>query len=124
MEVEDVGEIVAQSIVDYFEDTENLQNLYLLSQQGLHLEMEEQQQLSDCLQGKRVVVSGNFGTPQRRKELELLVESHGGKLLSAVSNKVGFVVAGENMGPSKLEKARKFGIPVLSEQDFLRMLKE
>ena len=124
MEVEDVGEIVAQSIVDYFEDTENLQNLYLLSQQGLHLEMEEQQQLSDCLQGKRVVVSGNFGTPQRRKELELLVESHGGKLLSAVSNKVDYVVAGENMGPSKLEKAQKFGIPVLNEQEFLRMLEE
>lgn len=124
MEVEDVGEIVAESIVNYFTDAENLQNLYLLSQQGLHLEMEEQQQLSDCLQGKKVVVSGNFGTPQRRKELELLVESHGGKLLSAVSNKVDFVVAGENMGPSKLEKAQKSGIPVLSEQDFLRMLEE
>ena len=124
MEVEDVGGIVAESIAAYFGDAENLQNLYLLSQQGLHLEMEEQAALSDRLQDKRVVVSGNFGTPQRRKELEQLVESHGGKLLSAVSNKVDYVVAGENMGPSKLEKARKFGIPILGEQEFLQLLEE
>ena len=67
-------------------------------------------------------MSGNFGTPQRRKELEQMVEAHGGRLLSSVSGKADYVVAGENMGPSKREKAQQLGIPILSEAEFVAML--
>lgn len=122
MEVEDVGEVMAESIVRYFEDAENIQNLYLLSLQGLHFEMEHVAEVSGLLQGKGIVVSGNFGTPQRRKELEQMVEAHGGRLLSSVSGKADYVVAGENMGPSKREKAQQLGIPILSESEFMAML--
>ena len=122
MEVEDVGEVMAESIVRYFEDAENIQNLYLLSLQGLHFEMEQVAEVSGQLQGKGIVVSGNFGTPQRRKELEQMVEAHGGRLLSSVSGKADYVVAGENMGPSKREKAQQLGVPILSEAEFVAML--
>lgn len=120
--VEDVGAVMAESIVRYFEDAENIQNLYLLSQQGLHFEMEETAaSVSEALQGKSFVVSGSFGTPQRRKELEQMVEQYGGKLLGAVSAKVDYVVAGENMGPAKREKAQQLGIPLLTEAEFVAM---
>lgn len=123
MEVEDVGEVMAESIVRFFEDPENMQHLYLLSQQGLHFEMEEAAlPVSDALQGKCFVVSGSFGTPARRKELESMVEDYGGRLLSSVSSKVDYVVAGENMGPAKLEKARQLGIPILGEAEFVAMI--
>ena len=122
MEVEDVGEVMAESIVRYFEDDENIQNLYLLSQHGLHFETVQAAEVSGLLQGKGIVVSGNFGTPQRRKELEQMVEAHGGRLLSSVSGKADYVVAGENMGPSKREKAQQLGIPILSEAEFVAML--
>ena len=115
--VEDVGQVMAESIVRFFEDPENLQNIYMLSMQGVQLEIAGEAVRSDVLQGKRFVVSGSFGTPQRRKELERMVEEYGGQLLSSVSARTEYVVAGENMGPAKLEKARQLGIPILGEAD-------
>ncbi len=79
--------------------------------------------LSENLSGKSVVVSGSFGSPQRRKELEELVSMHGAKLAGSVTSKTGFVVAGENMGPEKRQKAMKLGVPVITEAEFLEMLK-
>ena len=120
--VEDVGQVMAERIVRFFEDPENLQNIYMLSMQGVQLEIAGEAVRSDVLQGKRFVVSGSFGTPQRRKELERMVEEYGGQLLSSVSARTDYVVAGENMGPAKLEKARQLGIPILGEAEFVAMI--
>jgi DNA ligase (NAD+) len=78
--------------------------------------------LSSNLTGKSIVVSGSFGSPRRRKELEELVTLHGAKLAGSVTSKTDYVVAGENMGPEKRQKAVKLGIPVISETEFLEML--
>ena len=88
----------------------------------MQLEIAGEAVRSDVLQGKRFVVSGSFGTPQRRKELERMVEEYGGQLLSSVSARTDYVVAGENMGPAKLEKARQLGIPILGEAEFVAMI--
>ncbi len=78
--------------------------------------------LSTNLSGKSIVVSGSFGSSKRRKELEEMVAMHGAKLSGGVTSKTDFVVAGENMGPEKRQKALKLGIPVISEAEFLEML--
>jgi DNA ligase (NAD+) len=78
--------------------------------------------LSESLLGKSIVVSGSFGTPQRRKELEALVVQHGAKLSGSVTSKTNFVVAGENMGPEKRLKAENMGIKILTEAEFLQLI--
>ena len=127
--VEDVGEVMAESILSYFQEDENLQTLYSLSEHGLQFEIKEGGMsgpdgtgAGNALQGLRFVVSGSFGTPQRRKEIEQMVVEHGGELLTSVSSRLNYLVAGENMGPAKLEKAQQLGIPILTEAEFLQML--
>ena len=135
IEVQDVGEVVADSILSFFQDDANLQILYALSEHGLQFEIKDSVapgqtsgQVSgvagntQSLLGLRFVVSGSFGTPQRRKEIESMVTAYGGELLSSVSSRLNYVVAGENMGPAKLAKAQQLGIPILSEVDFLKLL--
>ena len=130
LEVQDVGEVVADSILSFFQDDANLQTLYALSEQGLQFEVRDSAAPGQAsgnanpqsLHGLRFVVSGSFGTPQRRKEIEGMVTAYGGELLSSVSSRLHYIVAGENMGPAKLEKARQLGIPILSEADFLQLL--
>jgi DNA ligase (NAD+) len=68
------------------------------------------------------LVSGTFSSPERRKEIEQMIEKHGGVRSSSVSKNLSFIVAGENMGPSKLEKANKLGVPIISEDEFLGMV--
>ena len=127
--VEDVGEVMAESILSYFQEDENLQTLYSLSEHGLQFEIKEGGMsgpdgtgAGNALQGLRFVVSGSFGTPQRRKEIEQMVVEHGGELLTSVSSRLNYLVAGENMGPAKLAKAQQLGIPILTEAEFLQML--
>lgn len=122
--VGEIGEVIAQSAISFFSDSENRELIYRLKNAGLQFEIKESgvTSLSNKLNGKSVVVSGSFTTPLRRKELEQMVELHGGKLIDSVSSKTSFIVAGENMGPSKLEKANKLGITVINEEAFLKII--
>ena len=120
---ENIGAKVASSIYAYFRKPENLILIEKLKATGLNMVAEKQPDLlSSNLAGKSIVVSGSFGSSQRRKELEEMVVMHGAKLAGGVTSKTDFVVAGENMGPEKRQKALKLGIPVISESEFLGML--
>lgn len=120
--VEGVGEIIAQSVIDYFADEDNAALVDRLAACGLQMEMPEQQQVGSSLAGLSIVISGTFAH-HSRDEYKLLIEQHGGKNVSSISKKTSFVLAGENMGPSKLEKAQKLGVPLVSEDDFLEKIK-
>lgn len=119
--VDEIGEKIAISVQNYFFEEENRQLIARLKAAGLQLEIEEKEQASTKFQGKNFVVSGVFSTFSR-DELKHLIENNGGKNVSSISSKTHFVVAGENMGPAKLEKATQLGIPILSEQDFIDLL--
>jgi DNA ligase (NAD+) len=121
---ENIGEKVASSIFAFFRKPENLVLVEKLKQAGLNMVADKQPELlSSNLAGKSIVVSGSFGSSKRRKELEELVTMHGAKLAGSVTSKTDYVVAGENMGPEKRQKALKLNIPVISEDEFLEMLK-
>lgn len=122
LQVEGVGAVIAQSLAAYFADERNLSLVDRLAEAGVQMEMPEEEQLSDVLAGQSVVISGTFAR-HSREEYKALVESHGGKNVSGISKKTSFVLAGENMGPSKLEKARKLNVRLVGEEEFLDMLK-
>lgn len=120
--VDGVGEIIAQSIHRYFRDEKNREFVERLRAAGLKMEMEERDApVSDALAGKAIVISGVF-SQHSREEYKSIIERHGGRNAGSISSKTSFVLAGENMGPSKLEKARKLGVLVVSEQEFLEMI--
>lgn len=121
--IEDVGPRVAQSIIDYFAHPVNLENIELLRQAGLQLSMPDidESTLSNRLEGKSFVISGVFAH-HSRDEYKNLIEQNGGKNVGSISKKTDYVLAGDNMGPAKLEKAQKLGIPIISEDDFLKMI--
>jgi len=124
LEIPDIGEVVAQSIIDYFADADNQHIIKTLQHKGLQFELGAEQiaAFSDKLAGKTFVVSGVF-TKHSRDEIVNLIEKNGGKNTGSVSAKTSYIVAGENMGPSKLEKAKKLNVAIISEDDFLKMLK-
>jgi DNA ligase (NAD+) len=122
-EVEGVGETIARSINAWFRDPACQSLLSRLKSHGLQFSSEARILLSDKLAGKRVVVTGNFASPERRREIEELIGLHGGKNISSVSKKTSFIVAGQNMGPEKQKKAQEFGVPVLSESEFLDLIR-
>ena len=123
-EAENIGEKVAGSIYSFFRKSENLELINRLRTAGLNMVSEKKPDLlSTSLTGKSIVVSGSFGSPGRRRELEELVVLHGAKLAGSVTSKTDFVVAGENMGPEKRQKAINLGKPVISEAEFIEMLK-
>jgi DNA ligase (NAD+) len=121
--VDEIGEKIAQSIIRYFADERNIQLIEQLRQAGVQLEAAavDTSDHTNKLEGKSVVVSGVF-SQHSRDEYKALIEKHGGKNVGSISAKTGFVLAGENMGPAKLEKAQKLGIPIISENDFLAMI--
>ena len=121
--VDEIGERIADSIVEYFQSDLHCQMIERLKSAGLCLEntAEAPVQLSDKLQGKIIVISGVF-TQFSRDEIKAMVEQHGGKNAGSISAKTHYVVAGENMGPAKLEKAKQLNIPILSEADFLALI--
>lgn len=119
--VPDIGERIARSVVDFFSNPDNLEIVERLQRSGLQLEVAEKTALSNKLNGKSFVISGVFST-QSRDELKQLIEDLGGEVKSSLSSKTSYLLAGENAGPSKLSKAAKLNILVISEQDFLNMI--
>ena len=122
-EVEGIGEIMAKSIITYFHNPDNLTIINRLRDYGLQMALSESQttMMSDRLAGQSIVISGVF-THHSRDEYKLLIEQHGGKNVGSISAKTSFILAGENMGPSKLEKANKLGIRIVGEDEFLEMI--
>ena len=123
LQVEGVGTVIAQSVKSYLANPSNQDLILRLREAGVQMELPEQEQLSDSLAGKSIVISGTF-THHSREEYKSLIESHGGKNVSSISKKTSFILAGENMGPSKLEKAQKLGVALMSEDDFLNLIHE
>ena len=124
VKADEIGEKIAQSIVDYFKQTRNVKIVDELKAAGLQMEFSGEatlERLSNSLEGKAFVVSGVFSNFSR-DELKALIEQHGGKNLSGISSKTNFMIAGEDSGPSKLEKARMLNVAVISENDFLQMI--
>ncbi len=121
--IEDVGPQIAENIVRYFEDIRNLEILNRLRQAGLQMEGEAAAEpASDKLAGMSIVISGTFSL-HSRDEYKAMIEAHGGKNVGSVSKKTSFILAGENMGPEKLKKAEALGIRLMSEEEFLEMIK-
>ena len=121
--IEDVGPQIAENIVKYFEDIRNLEILDRLRQAGLQMEGEAAAEpASDKLAGMSIVISGTFSL-HSRDEYKAMIEAHGGKNVGSVSKKTSFILAGENMGPEKLKKAEALGIRLMSEEEFLEMIK-
>ncbi|WP_442795707.1 NAD-dependent DNA ligase LigA [Pelobium manganitolerans] len=120
---EEIGGRIAQSVIDYFADAKHLEEIAQLKQAGLRFETEEKEVVlqSESLSGKSFVISGVFEN-HSREQLKEIIESNGGKILSGISAKLSYLVAGDNMGPSKLEKANKLQIPIISENDLLQMI--
>ena len=123
--VDEIGERIAKSIITFFENQDNLHIIEKLKAKGIQFEITEKinENATNILDGKSFVVSGVFDTFSR-DDLKKIIEDNGGKNMSAVSAKTDFVVAGDNMGPAKLEKATKLGVKVLSETDFVAMLQK
>ena len=123
LNVDEVGERIAKSINDYFAELANLQIIERLKKAGLKFELEEDAfsaPLSDKLKDLSIVVSGNFS--RSRDDLKQLIEQHGGKNASGVTSKTDYLIAGDKMGPSKLQKAEQMGIKIISEQEFIDMI--
>ena len=120
-EAEEVGDKIARSISEYFADDNNRRIIESLREAGLKFDMEIKQPTSNALLGKSVVISGKF-LGRSRDDMKALVEEHGGKNLAAVSANVDFIVAGENMGPAKRQKAEKLGVRILSEDEFMALI--
>lgn len=123
VEAEEIGEKIAASIKDYFAKEDNLEIIKRLRKKGLKFELSEEEntKVSDKLAGKIFVVSGVF-SKFSRDELKKAIEDNGGKNAGSISAKTSYVLAGENMGPSKLEKAEKLGVPIISEDDFINLI--
>ena len=123
--VDEIGLKIAQSIISYFADEKNHELVERLRNAGLKLEADEEDLSghTDILQGKSIVISGVFSR-HSRDEYKELIEKHGGKNVGGISKKTSFILAGDNMGPSKLEKAHSLGIAIIDENEFLSMIGE
>ncbi len=123
--IDEIGQRIAESIQEYFGNEEHLQQIELLKAAGLQFEVQENTIIlqSDKLNGKTFVISGVF-EKHGREELKTIIEENGGKILSGISAKLDYLVAGDNMGPSKLEKAKKLNVPLISDDELLAMLAE
>lgn len=122
---EDIGERIAQSLVDYFAKEANLTLIRRLASYGLQMERAEEEAgtRSEKLKGQIIVISGTFAY-HSRDEYKALIEQHGGKNSGSISGKTSFILAGENMGPAKMEKAAQLGIRLLNEDEFLKLLED
>jgi DNA ligase (NAD+) len=123
MSVEDIGERIAQSLIAYFAEERNRKTIDRLKEYGLQMKLSEAATatLSDKLTGMTFVISGTFAQ-HSRDEYKALIERNGGKNAGSVSGNTDYLLAGENMGPAKLEKAQKSGVKIISENDFLKMI--
>ncbi len=123
--VDEIGSRIAESLIDYFKDPRHLDQLEKLRTAGLQFRTEEKEinLASDKLSGKTFIISGVF-EKFSRDELSEIIQANGGKILSSISSKLNYLVAGTNMGPSKLEKAQKFNIPIISDDELLKLINE
>lgn len=122
-DVDGVGDVIAKSIVAYFHDPVNIAIIDRLREKGLQMQLSSEQieNRSDKLAGKNIVISGVF-SQHSRDEYKAMIEQNGGKNVSSISGKTSFVLAGDNMGPAKLQKAEKLGVEIINEETFLKML--
>ncbi len=122
---DEIGERIAQSVINYFANEDNRQLVTRLKEEGLQMAVPEETlaNRSDKLSGLSIVISGTF-TRHSRDEYKALIEQHGGRNSGSVSGKTDYILAGENMGPAKLEKANKLGVKIIHEEDFLKMIGE
>lgn len=123
LETDGIGKVIAESILNYFVSEENRALILRLKQAGLQFTLSQEQLSthSNTLDGQSIVISGVF-SHHSRDEYKRIIEQHGGKNVGSISGKTSFILAGENMGPSKLEKAEKLGVRIVSESEFLEIL--
>ena len=123
LQINGIGMVIAESVIRYFHDEANLRIVDRLRAKGVAMELSEDElsRHSDKLAGQSIVVSGVFSL-HSRDEYKAMIEQNGGKNVGSISSKTAFVLAGANMGPAKLEKANKLGIPVISEEEFLKRI--
>ena len=123
MQVDEIGARIAQSIIQYFAEEKNREIIGRLREAGVQMQMAEvdSSEYTDKLAGKSIVISGVFAY-HSRDEYKEMIEKNGGKNVGSISKKTSFILAGDNMGPAKLEKAGKLGIPIMNEDDFLKLL--
>ena len=123
--IDDIGPRIAESIVEYFAIQSNRDIIERLRAAGVQMSMpqEDESDRTDRLAGKSIVISGTF-THHSRDEYKALIEKHGGKNVGSISKKTDYVLAGENMGPAKLEKATSLGVKIIDENEFLQMISE
>ena len=121
--VDEIGARIAESIIRYFADEKNREQIERLREAGVQLEMEELDlsEYTNKLEGKSIVISGVF-THHSRDEYKEIIEKNGGKNVGSISKKTSFILAGDNMGPAKLEKANKLGVSILTEDEFLKLI--
>lgn len=119
---DEIGGRIAQSLIEYFADQQHREQIEKLRTQGLQLVADDKPMVlaSDKLSGKTFIISGTFA--MSRDELTNIIVQNGGKILSSISAKLNYLVAGDNMGPSKLEKANKLNIPIISDEELMKML--
>ena len=122
IQIPDVGTITAQSIIDWFSDPDNLCLIKRLKDAGLQFEVKKEIQQSEKLKGLNFVISGVFEEIER-DDLKKLIEINGGKVLSSVSSNTDYLIAGENMGPAKRQKANELNVPIISFKEFLEKFK-
>lgn len=125
LEIDGIGDVIAQSVIDYFANPTNRDIIEQLKQHGLTMQISDEQMAgqTDLLAGQTIVISGVF-QKHSRDEYKQLIEQHGGKNSGSISAKTSFILAGENMGPAKLEKAQKLGIKIMNENEFLQIIGE
>ena len=123
LQVEGVGQTIAENVQQWFIIPANVQILERLTAAGLQMTADVSRLVSNRLAGKSIVISGTF-TRHNREEYKAIIEENGGKNVGSISKKTDFILAGDNMGPSKRTKAETLGIPLIQEEDFLKMLSE
>ena len=125
MSVDGVGQVIAESVIKYFANPINASIVNRLATYGVQMQLSAEQlsDRSDKLAGKSIVISGVFAL-HSRDEYKSMIENNGGKNVGSISKKTSFILAGDNIGPSKLEKAQSLGIPLVSEQEFLAMIEQ
>ena len=121
LEVDDVGDVIAESIVEYFQDETNIEIINRLKTAGLRFEAEEAKKaISETLKGKTIVISGNFSIS--RDEMKALIAAHGGKNSGSISGKTAYLLAGEKPGPEKIKKAEALGVEIIDESYFRNLI--
>ena len=119
----DIGEVIAKSIIRYFKNEKNIEIIHRLKEKGIQFSLDSTalEGRTEKLTGKNIVISGTFQN-HSRDDLKKLIEQNGGKNVGSISKNTSMLLGGKNIGPSKLQKVEKLGIRIISEDDFLKMI--